>query len=125
MIDLEAEYVIKMGSIHQHNIFEDTIKNITNYRKIIMNEFKTKTKLPKNILDDMMYKQFTFTPAQALKYKLVDKLVTVNTGVISPYHPTKHITPKSSKTSTTTTTNKPKPKKSKPIPINPPTDPSD
>jgi ATP-dependent protease ClpP protease subunit len=118
LINLIPETVVKKGHTSD-GIFEDTEINIRNYREMMMTPFKTKTKLPKNILDDMMYKQFTFTPTQALKYKLVDKLVTVNTGVISPYHPTKHIASKSPKTI------KQKPKKSKPKPIDPPTDPSD
>ncbi|MEX0595529.1 MAG: ATP-dependent Clp protease proteolytic subunit [Candidatus Paceibacterota bacterium] len=122
LIDLEPEMSVKQGQLSD-GIFEDTIMNTYNFRKMIMNEYRTKTKLPKNILDDMMYKKFTFTPAQALKYKLVDKLVTINTGVISPYYPTKHITAKSHKT--TTIKPKAKSKKSKSVLIDLPTDPSD
>lgn len=69
---------------------------------------KDKTKLPSELINGIFVKEFSFNPQEALRFGLVDKLVTINQGKVSPYKSTKQIsllphTPKSLKSYTPTT----------------------
>ena len=55
--------------------FEDSMLNTEFIRKIIMNIFITKTKLPQHMLDNLFSKRFAIYPDDALKYGMTDNII--------------------------------------------------
>lgn len=99
-------YILKYG-LH-YGLVEDYDKNNKTIRKMMYDILQDKTKLPSELINEMFVKEFSFKPQEALKFGIVDKLVTINQGKVSPYKSTKQIsllphTPKSLKSYTPTT----------------------
>lgn len=69
------QFSTRSGSQYDATL-EDNIQRTKLVRKMVIDILDFKTKLPAKILDDILYKNFTFTSSDVIKYKLVDKVVT-------------------------------------------------
>jgi len=91
------QFTTRSGSQYDATL-EDNIQRTKLLRKMILDILDFKTKLPKKILDDILHKDFTFTSQDAVKYKLVDKVVTNQQfiNLTKPKKPKKKISRKKS-----------------------------
>lgn len=56
----------------------DQVQNKEFFRNLIIDILKKHTKIPKKIIDEVLYKRFIFTPEEARKYQMFDKIIDVN-----------------------------------------------
>lgn len=54
---------------------ENTIVNISYMRNIIKNIFIEYTKLPKNIINNLFTKRFSFSAKECVKYGICDEII--------------------------------------------------
>ena len=81
-IEITPQRFLKEGLQYNIDSMEYRSQRSEILRKMIIDLLKSKTKLPKNIIDDIIYKTFTFNIEEAKKYKLVDEIIKIDQGKI-------------------------------------------
>lgn len=74
IISMFADPIVK-GGFSRQNSLEDEISNTTYYRKIIHTILKSRTKIPKKILEEMKDKSFDFQSNKALEYGMITDII--------------------------------------------------
>jgi len=74
-IGFDVSKILFQGFPSDDASLEDNSSNTIFVRKMIINIIKSRTKLPKKIIDEIPYKQFDFTAEESLKYGLVSDIL--------------------------------------------------